>query len=175
VTERVISRAFRASYLPWRSNLRILHTILRIKQGWCSKRRGSYSLIFSFFSDFREAYFVRSPNIPYSRLHRYETVIKRWPIIITGVIDQLHNACHVYSLQSQQPNPEKALDAKIAEGKGIIEQISRLKYQMARDHPLELVLLSNLFNSHGIRHRFTDLFLRMATHIWKYTTPNWRV
>ncbi|KAF8235878.1 DUF89 domain-containing protein [Tricholoma matsutake] len=67
----------------------------------------------------------------------YETVIKRWPVIITGVIDQLHNACHVYSLQSQQPNAKEDVDAKIAEGKGIIEQISKLKYQMARDHPLE--------------------------------------
>jgi len=42
-------------------------------------------------------------------------------------------------MESQQINPQQSLAAKIAEGKGIIEQISKLKYQMARDHPLEPV------------------------------------
>lgn len=66
--------------------------------------------------------------------------MKRWPVIITGVIDQLHNVCHKLSLELQQPGPEthvQILEAKIAEGKSIIEQISKLKYQMGRDHSLE--------------------------------------
>lgn len=116
------------------------------------------------------------PNIPSFKIsNRYETVIKRWPVIITGVIDQLHNACHVYSLQSQQPNAKEDVDAKIAEGKGIIEQISKLKYQMARDHPLESVVFLTLFNPYRIRQWITDPFLRMATHMLKYTIPNWSV
>jgi Damage-control phosphatase ARMT1-like domain len=106
---------------------------------------------------------------------RYETVIKRWPVIITGVIDQVHNACHVYSLQSQQPDPDKDLDARVAEGKGIIEQISKLKYQMARDHPLESVLLLILLNLYGIRQRFTDPFQRMVNRMLRHTTLNWCV
>lgn len=71
-------------------------------------------------------------------IHRYETVLKRWPVIITGVIDQLYQVCHVLSLESQKPDATKQVyDGKINEGKGIIEQISKLKYGMARDHPLE--------------------------------------
>ncbi|KAG5645650.1 hypothetical protein DXG03_005641 [Asterophora parasitica] len=68
----------------------------------------------------------------------YETVVKRWPIIITGVIDQLHRDCHTLSLQAQEPGADAGpLEAKIGEGKAIIEKISKLKYQMGRDHPLE--------------------------------------
>ncbi|KAL0575469.1 Hairy/enhancer-of-split with YRPW motif protein 2 [Marasmius crinis-equi] len=64
----------------------------------------------------------------------YETVVKRWPIILTSIVDQLHRENH--ALQA----PEKASEgnnAKVAEGKNIIERVSRLKYQMARDHALE--------------------------------------
>lgn len=132
------------------SNLCILHTILPTRQGRVSKLKCSYLLMFRFFSDSRE---TRSSindltifNMT-SNTYRYETVVKRLPVIITGVIDQLHNTCHVYSLESQHPNNlREGLDAmpKIAEGKSIIERISKLKYQMARDHPLESVLLSIL-------------------------------
>lgn len=69
---------------------------------------------------------------------RYETVVRRWPVIITGVVDQLHNACHAFSLEARQPGSDAhTLELRIAEGKGIIEQISKLKYQMGRNHPLE--------------------------------------
>ncbi len=71
---------------------------------------------------------------------RYETVVKRWPVIITGIIDRLCRVNHDLTLEIQQ-GPESAnlpdVQAKITESKGIIEQISKLKYHMGRDHPLE--------------------------------------
>ncbi|PPQ64905.1 hypothetical protein CVT24_008245 [Panaeolus cyanescens] len=71
----------------------------------------------------------------------YETVIKRWPIIITGVVDTLHKACHKLSLELQiegQDEDKKAeILNKIEEGKAVIEKVSKLKYEMARDRALE--------------------------------------
>ncbi|TFY78242.1 hypothetical protein EWM64_g5774 [Hericium alpestre] len=62
----------------------------------------------------------------------YETVVKRWPVILTGIIDSVYNLNHELSVQSGEQAAEK-----IEEGKGLIEKISKLKYQMGRDHPLE--------------------------------------
>jgi damage-control phosphatase, subfamily III len=73
---------------------------------------------------------------------RYETVVKRWPVILTGVIDHLHNLNHNLSLQFQSLSDEAQngiIKAKIAESTAIIEKISRLKYQMGRDKALEYV------------------------------------
>ncbi|KAH7868340.1 DUF89 domain-containing protein, partial [Lentinula edodes] len=71
----------------------------------------------------------------------YETVVRRWPIILTGIVDQLHRENHDLHLVVQTPDddPERKqrLEAKIAEGKTIIEKISKLKYEMARDHVME--------------------------------------
>jgi damage-control phosphatase, subfamily III len=63
----------------------------------------------------------------------YETVVKRWPVILTGVIDS------VYSVNHELTNfPDKA--AKLEEGKTLIATLSRLKYGMARDRALEYVV-----------------------------------
>ncbi|KAJ4500609.1 DUF89 domain-containing protein [Lentinula lateritia] len=71
----------------------------------------------------------------------YETVVRRWPVILTGIVDQLHRENHDLHLVVQTPDddPERKqhLEAKIAEGKTIIEKISKLKYEMARDHVME--------------------------------------
>ncbi|GAW01631.1 duf89 domain-containing protein [Lentinula edodes] len=71
----------------------------------------------------------------------YETVVRRWPVILTGIVDQLHRENHDLHLVVQTPDddPERKqhLEAKIAEGKIIIEKISKLKYEMARDHVME--------------------------------------
>ncbi|KAF8890624.1 hypothetical protein BD779DRAFT_1516098 [Infundibulicybe gibba] len=86
------------------------------------------------------------PYPPYDPTERgwpYQTLVKRWPIIVTGVIDHLYSACHELSLQSQDTNStrndpdRKALEATISEGRRIIEKISKLKYHMGRDHPLD--------------------------------------
>ncbi|KAG5725111.1 UPF0364 protein [Termitomyces sp. T112] len=83
-----------------------------------------------------------SPYPPYDPTDKsgfsYVTVAKRWPIIITGVIDQLYRDCHTFSLESQKDRADQiTFDGKIEEGKVIIEKLGKLKYQMGRDHPLE--------------------------------------
>ncbi|THU93833.1 DUF89 domain-containing protein [Dendrothele bispora CBS 962.96] len=71
----------------------------------------------------------------------YDTVVKRWPVILTSIVDQLHRENHdlqLYSQHASDPEQQKASAAeKLEEGKAIIEQISKVKYQMARDHVME--------------------------------------
>lgn len=62
---------------------------------------------------------------------RYETVLKRWPVILAGVVDQLHRENHDLFVSGG------GYEEKIEEGRKFIEHISRLKYEMARDHTLE--------------------------------------
>lgn len=72
----------------------------------------------------------------------YETVVKRWPIILTTIIDHVHRLLHDMTLEAQQVRDSDAskaeeLSKKTTEGQEIISEISRLKYRMARDHELE--------------------------------------
>jgi hypothetical protein len=71
-------------------------------------------------------------------------VIKRWPVIITSVIDIVHQKCHELSLQineiDQHPgNQIEELQERITEGTDVIEKVSKLKYNMARDRTMEYV------------------------------------
>jgi hypothetical protein len=65
---------------------------------------------------------------------RYETVVKRWPVILTQVIDQLHhtvlpgNVVELDDIDLQFQAQERAT---------LIERITRLKTQMSEDHKLE--------------------------------------
>ena len=71
----------------------------------------------------------------------YETVVKRWPVILTGIIDTIYRIDHEIgvSLPTLPASSDETARAeeKINEGKAIIEKISKLKYEMARDRPLE--------------------------------------
>jgi hypothetical protein len=67
-----------------------------------------------------------------SSIRSYETVVKRWPVILTGVIDSVYSENHELTKY-----PEKA--DKLEEGKAIIATISRLKSGMGRDRVLEYV------------------------------------
>ena len=89
--------------------------------------------------------------IPFSP-NSYETAIKRWPLIITGVIDVVHQTCHELSLKInaldrpsrlEQPNliKKEELQERIAEGTNLIGKVSKLKYDMARDRTMECVRL----------------------------------
>ncbi|GJE89042.1 protein-glutamate O-methyltransferase family protein [Phanerochaete sordida] len=88
-----------------------------------------------------------SPYPPYDPTDKsgfsYETVVKRWPVILTGIIDTIYKVDHELgvSLHTLPAGSDEVLAAeeKIKEGKGIIEKISKLKYDMARDRPLELI------------------------------------
>ncbi|KAF8556729.1 DUF89-domain-containing protein [Imleria badia] len=76
----------------------------------------------------------------------YETVLRRWPIIITNIIDHVHRLIHDMTMESKRLTGSgedvsleraKALDNKVDEGKEIISKASRLKYRIARDQELE--------------------------------------
>lgn len=73
----------------------------------------------------------------------YVTVLKRWPVILTQIIDTIYHADHDLgiSLASIESAAEKSkVEEKIEEGKAIISKISQVKYEMARNRPLEWVL-----------------------------------
>ncbi|KIK97843.1 hypothetical protein PAXRUDRAFT_824512 [Paxillus rubicundulus Ve08.2h10] len=92
-----------------------------------------------------------APYPPYDPLDKsgfsYETVVKRWPIIITNLIDHVHRLIHDMTMESQQLTESgqdegdrlKELQDKVEEGKEIIAKASRLKYRMARDQELEQI------------------------------------
>ncbi|KAJ7578990.1 DUF89 domain-containing protein [Mycena floridula] len=70
----------------------------------------------------------------------YETVARRWPVIVTGVVDFLSRENHdlYQSLQSLPTDVmRETTAAKVEEGKIIVEAVSKLKYEMGRDRPLE--------------------------------------
>ncbi|KAH7882162.1 hypothetical protein F5I97DRAFT_1931883 [Phlebopus sp. FC_14] len=79
----------------------------------------------------------RSPILSVA-LKRYETVLKRWPIIITGLIDHLHRLVHDLTMEHQQLTTgtvsgdsarAKALSERIDEGRQVIMKASELKYR----------------------------------------------
>ncbi|KAK7035393.1 Hairy/enhancer-of-split with YRPW motif protein 2 [Paramarasmius palmivorus] len=70
------------------------------------------------------------------RRFSYETVVKRWPIILTSIVDQLHRENHNLHLTLTGEAPNPIIEKKVSEGKDIIEKVSKLKYEMARDHAL---------------------------------------
>lgn len=71
--------------------------------------------------------------------------MKRWPIILTGVIDTIYRIDHELGLKLSQDGAaanNRAITEKIEQGKVIIGQIGQLKYEMARDRPLGCVTLA---------------------------------
>ncbi|KIL65759.1 hypothetical protein M378DRAFT_161764 [Amanita muscaria Koide BX008] len=65
----------------------------------------------------------------------YETVVRRWPVIVTSIVDHLHSACNDLSLNKDGRRID-SIEAQYLEGKQIIARLSELKYHMGRDHPL---------------------------------------
>lgn len=63
------------------------------------------------------------------------SVAKRWPSILTSAIDALYQASFALSYSSDRQMAE----AKINESKEIVEKLSKLKHDMGRDKPLELI------------------------------------
>lgn len=82
-------------------------------------------------SPFRSA--TLSVNL--STYHSYETLIKRWPVILTSIIDNLYRLGHDLATQPHDLSPTVA-EERIAAAKAILEKVSKLKYEMGRDKPL---------------------------------------
>ncbi|KAH9922327.1 uncharacterized protein BXZ73DRAFT_104145 [Epithele typhae] len=68
----------------------------------------------------------------------FETVVKRWPVILTGIIDNIYCQNHELGISQESRTPEEAkvVEARIEEGKKIISKVGEIKYDMARDRPL---------------------------------------
>jgi damage-control phosphatase, subfamily III len=62
--------------------------------------------------------------------------VRRWPVILTSIIDS------VYSENHDLTDVNDKID-KLEEGKVLIATLSRLKYGMARDRVLEYVPVSD--------------------------------
>ncbi|CDO75454.1 hypothetical protein BN946_scf184823.g8 [Trametes cinnabarina] len=79
------------------------------------------------------------PPWDFTDRNRFETVIKRWPVILTGIIDNIY--CRNHDLGVSLPSKteaEKALiEETIEEGKKIISKVGEVKYDMARDRALQ--------------------------------------
>ncbi|KAI0297018.1 hypothetical protein B0F90DRAFT_1742372 [Multifurca ochricompacta] len=99
----------------------------------------------------------------------YETVLKRWPVILTSIIDAVYSVNHELTTL-----PNKA--AKLDEGKALIAAISRLKYDMARDRALEPIpadgeALIDEYNAELANTWFTAPWLYADTQHWKSYDP----
>ena len=68
-------------------------------------------------------------------------MVKRWPVILTTVIDSVYSENHELTGLLDEAD-------KLEEGKTIIATISRLKYDMARDRTLEYV--PSTFSEHTV-------------------------
>ena len=71
-------------------------------------------------------------------MHSFQTVLKRWPVILTGIIDNIYCRNHDLgvSLPGKTAEEASAIEEEIAEGKGIISKVGEIKCDMARDRPL---------------------------------------
>ncbi|KAI0759122.1 DUF89 domain-containing protein [Fomes fomentarius] len=69
----------------------------------------------------------------------FETVLRRWPVILTSIIDNIYCRNHDLGVSLPSKTPEEAaiLEAQIAEGKTIISKIGEIKYDMGRDRALQ--------------------------------------
>jgi len=72
----------------------------------------------------------------HSHRHSYDTLIRRWPVILTTVIDHLYRVGHELATQPNDLSPTVA-EERIAGGKAIIEKISKIKYEMGREKELQ--------------------------------------
>ena len=70
-------------------------------------------------------------------------MLKRWPIILTGIIDNIYRKNHELGISLPEKSAEESalIEARIEEGKAIISKVGEIKYDMARDRPLPWVSL----------------------------------
>ncbi|KXN86683.1 hypothetical protein AN958_09767 [Leucoagaricus sp. SymC.cos] len=114
------------------------------------------------------------PYLPYDPTDEsgfsYETVLRRWPTIITSVIDELHQRCHNLSIQIQRgEGPKELLEAKVKEALTIVNEISKLKYEMARDRVMNHIPKDGE-PGHDLYNRELDALAQEGKNTW-FTAP----
>ena len=85
-----------------------------------------------------------SVNLYTNAHHSYDTLIRRWPVILTTIIDHLYRVGHDLATQPNDLSQTVA-EEQIAASKAIIEKISKLKYEMGREKPLLYAYVYQLF------------------------------
>ena len=72
-------------------------------------------------------------------MYRFETVLKRWPVILTGIIDDIYRRNHDLgvSLPSRREEDRAAIVEIIEEGKEIVSKVGKVKDDLARDRVLQ--------------------------------------
>ncbi|KAJ8480751.1 hypothetical protein ONZ51_g6456 [Trametes cubensis] len=70
---------------------------------------------------------------------RFETVLKRWPVILTGIIDDIYRRNHDLgvSLPSRREEDKADIVEIIEEGKEIVSKVGKVKDDLARDRVLQ--------------------------------------
>ncbi|KAI0656671.1 DUF89 domain-containing protein [Cubamyces menziesii] len=69
----------------------------------------------------------------------FETVLKRWPVILTGIIDDIYRRNHDLgvSLPSRREEDKADIVEIIEEGKEIVSKVGKVKDDLARDRVLQ--------------------------------------
>ncbi|KAN0062846.1 Hairy/enhancer-of-split with YRPW motif protein 2 [Thecaphora frezii] len=98
----------------------------------------------------------------------YESTVKRWPAILTQVIDSIYAANHALSYSRTNQS------ARIAEGKEIIEKIASLKHDMSRDRPLTPINVDRSNPEEQDDGPTTELFDRtIQEQAWSWFSAPW--
>ncbi|EKM77046.1 hypothetical protein AGABI1DRAFT_130770 [Agaricus bisporus var. burnettii JB137-S8] len=93
---------------------------------------------------------------PYDLTHNkefsYDTVLRRWPSTLAGVIDELNQQCQGISLLVKEGSISKEVgDVKIEETSSIMNKISLFKHEMTQNEPFHPIpndgeLHSDIYN-----------------------------
>ncbi|CAD6984218.1 unnamed protein product, partial [Tilletia controversa] len=92
----------------------------------------------------------------------YTSCLSRWPTILTGVIDSL---VHASAALAYARNAQLAQE-RIDEAKALIESISKLKHDLARDRPLEPIVHSSTASSDGLDCRHYNAVVEAEHPTW---------
>lgn len=65
----------------------------------------------------------------------FETLVRRWPAILTSIADHLHRVGHELATQPNGLSPS-VVEERIEAGKSVIEKINKIKYEMGTNKPL---------------------------------------
>jgi len=134
-----------------------LHTIPQTRSGTASESIPFFSTIVLTLVPF-QFLVSNSPShpipLPIPTPRSFDTLVRRWPVILTTIIDHLYRVGHELATQPNDFSPAVA-EQRIEAGKSVIEKISKLKYEMGREKPLLYVSINYLSPVPRLCQRFT--------------------
>ncbi|WWC87378.1 uncharacterized protein L201_002267 [Kwoniella dendrophila CBS 6074] len=94
----------------------------------------------------------------------YVSLVKRWPVVLTNIVSAVSNVDHEIHM-----NPTETSEAKLAEGKKIISQISQMKYDMGHNAALTPIENDGDIN----RECYNDELKTYPDEDRRWSTMNW--